>query len=59
MKRSKLALNKAIESGDTDLGEQGLEQGQAGALGLSKGPGWSPWTTLLSLSVHGVAAPEE
>jgi hypothetical protein len=23
MKRSKLALSKAIESGDTDLGEQG------------------------------------
>lgn len=59
MKRSKLALSKAIESGDTDLGEQGLEEGQAGAPGLSKGPGWSPYITLLSFSVHGVAAPEE
>ena len=59
MKRSKLALSKAIESGDTDLGEQGLEEGQPGAPGLSKGPGWSPYITLLSFSVHGVAAPEE
>lgn len=28
MKRSKLALSKAIESGDTDLGEQGVGDGQ-------------------------------
>lgn len=28
MKRSKLALSKAIESGDTDLGEQGVGEGQ-------------------------------
>lgn len=41
MKRSKLALNKAIESGDTDLGEQGLGEAKARAPGLSKGAGWS------------------
>lgn len=28
MKRSKLALSKAIESGDTDLGEQSRGEGQ-------------------------------
>lgn len=33
MKRSKLALSKAIESGDTDLGKQGLSEAKAGALG--------------------------
>lgn len=59
MKRSKLALSKAIESGDTDLGEQSLREGKAGAPGLSRGLGQSPHTTLLFLSVHGVAAPEE
>lgn len=59
MKRSKLALSKAIESGDTDLGEQGLGEAKARAPGLSKGLGWSPHPTLLSHSVHGVAAPEE
>lgn len=32
MRRSKLALSKAIESGDTDLGERGMGEGQ-GALG--------------------------
>lgn len=37
MKRSKLALSKAIESGDTDLGEQGLGEGKSGAPGLSEG----------------------
>ena len=30
MKRSKLALSKAIESGDTDLGEQGLGEATPG-----------------------------
>ena len=39
MKRSKLALSKAIESGDTDLGEQGLGEDEAGDPGLSKGLG--------------------
>ncbi|KAI4538236.1 hypothetical protein MG293_011639 [Ovis ammon polii] len=42
MKRSKLALSKAIESGDTDLGEQGLGEDEAGNPGLSKGLGWIP-----------------
>ncbi|KAB0395060.1 hypothetical protein E2I00_020043, partial [Balaenoptera physalus] len=41
MKRSKLALSKAIESGDTDLGEQGLGEDKAGDPGLSKGLGWT------------------
>lgn len=59
MKRSKLALSKAIESGDTDLGEQDLGDAKARAPGLNKGPGWSPHPTLLSCSVHSVAAPEE
>lgn len=59
MKRSKLALSKAIESGDTDLGEQGLREGKAGTPGLSTGPSQSPHTTLSFLSVHSVAAPEE
>lgn len=42
MKRSKLALSKAIESGDTDLGEHGLGEDEAGDPGLSKGLGWIP-----------------
>lgn len=37
MKTSKLALSKAIESGDTDLGEQGLGEAKVRAPGLSKG----------------------
>lgn len=41
MKRSKLALSKAIESGDTDLGEQGLGEDKAGDPGLRKGLGWT------------------
>lgn len=49
MKRSKLALSKAIESGDTDLGEQGLGETKAGASELTKGPGWSLHTTYHSL----------
>lgn len=59
MKRSKLALSKAIESGDTDLGKQCLREGKAGASGLSSGQGRSPHATLSFLSVHGVTAPEE
>lgn len=59
MKRSKLALSKAIESGDTDLGEQGLGETKAEASELTKGPGWSLHTVLSFLSVHGIAAPEE
>lgn len=59
MKRSKLALSKAIESGDTDLGEQGLGEAKTSAPGLSKGLGWSPHPLLLSHSFHGVATPEE
>lgn len=37
MKRSKLALSKAIESGDTDLGEQDLGEGKARVPESSKG----------------------
>lgn len=59
MKRSKLALSKAIESGDTDLGEQSLDEAKVRAPRLNKGLGWSPHPTLLSCSVHGIAAPEE
>lgn len=65
MKRSKLALNKAIESGDTDLGEQILGEGQAGTPKLKSGPRLKSLLptlllpVLLSHSVHGVAAPEE
>lgn len=60
MKRSKLALSKAIESGDTDLGEQGLDEAKVRqGPWAEQGLGWSPHPTLLSPSVHSVAAPEE
>lgn len=42
MKRSKLALSKAIESGDTDLGEQGLGEDEPGDPGLSEGWAGAP-----------------
>lgn len=51
MKRSKLALSKAIESGDTDLGEQGLGEGRVGVPGLSMGQDWTPPPISLYLSI--------
>lgn len=59
MKRSKLALSKAIESGDTDLGEQAVGEKQSGASGLRRAQGRAPTPPCHSHSVHSVAAPEE